>query len=112
VEYATITEGPSTDTNLIIEIENAAAGNIFTVNYVITNDGTIPAIIGFNEPVITPDGTGASSSDISVNTPPNSETIEGGTITEGSLTITVNDSAPMTGGVSYTISLGITASPP
>lgn len=111
-EYATIKEGTSTDDNLVVEIDNAAAGNIFTINYAVTNTGTIPANVTFTTPVITPSGTGASASDISVNTPPASELLEGGMCIVGSLTITVNESAPMTGDPSYSIDIGISASPP
>jgi hypothetical protein len=111
VEYASIVEGESTDTNLVVVIGNAGAGNVFTINYRITNDGTIPTTVSFAEPVITASGPGASISDILVDAPQASELLDGGCITDGSLTVTVNDSTPMAGGVSYTISLAINASP-
>jgi hypothetical protein len=111
-DYAEIVEGESTNSCLIVEITNAAAENIFTVNYIVVNTGTIPANVTFNPPVITASGPGASASDISINAPPDSELIEGGVSIVGSLTITVNESTPMTGDVSYSIELGIRASPP
>ncbi len=112
VEYATIQEGASTSTNLIVNIDNAAAGNVFTVHYLVLNDGSIPANVTFDVPVVTANGTGATASDITVNTPPAPTLLEGATSISGELTIEVNDSTPMTGNISYSINIGINATPP
>ena len=112
-EYATIEKDEaSTDTNLIVNIGNAAAGNVFTVHYLVVNDGSIPANVVFAVPVVIADGTGATDSDITVNTPPDSVLLEGAMSISGEVTIELNDSAPMTGNVGYSINIGIIAAPP
>jgi len=110
--YATISEGTSTNTSLVVNIDNAAAGNIFTVHYLVVNNSSMPVNINFNQPSISAIGTGATSADISVNTPSTPSLVEDGGSISGELTITVKDSTPMTGGVSYSVSVSISASPP
>ena len=111
VEYATITEGDSTNTSLVVNIENAAGGNVFTVNYSIVNTGSIPINVAFTTPVIAASGVGATAADITISAPPTPVSLDTALNETNSITITVNDTAPMTGGISYTITLGIAATP-
>ena len=111
VGYATITEGDSTNTSLVVNIENAAGGNVFTVNYSIVNTGSIPINVAFTTPVIAATGVGATAADITISAPPALVSLDTALNETNSITITVNDTAPMTGGISYTITLGIAATP-
>jgi hypothetical protein len=111
-EFTSISEGESTETNLVVNIENAFPGNSFTVNYLVVSTSSIPAEISIGESEITPNGTGATASDITIIAPTDSQITPPGTAISGSITITVNDSVPDTGEASYSISIPVIVSPP
>lgn len=110
-EYATIAEGDSSDTNLVINISNAFPGNIFSVNYIVVNMGTMPADVAIGEPDITANGTDAAADDITIVVPAGSEPTLPGTSASGSISITINDSIPNTGTASYSVNIPIIVSP-
>ena len=110
-EYATIVEGDSTETCLSVTIDNAAAGNIFTVHYLVINSGSIPTTVTFAEPVISATGIGATSADITVSDLPVPTSIAFGESVMDSFTITINDSAPMSGIVQYSVAISIAVAP-
>ncbi len=116
VGYATIVDGGSTATDLIVTISNAAPGNVFTIPWKISNTGTIPVNAVASVATVTPtSGADAASGDLVVAGTPgtitnlNSPTQGGTTTVTGSLTITVQSSAPnVVGGCSYTVSVPVT----
>jgi hypothetical protein len=112
--YATINTTGSTSTNLVVNIANAAPGNVFTVYWIVTNTGTIPANITLAAPVVAVvSGAGATVADLSVSASPAPIALNPTSTTSGTYTITVNNSAPnIAGGCSYTVNVAITASQP
>jgi len=112
--YATIAKDiNTTSTDLVVDIANAAPGDVFTVPWIITNTGTIPVNIAAPTANVAVVGQTGAITDLVVNgtaamTAINLPAVTLNTIS-GSLTITVADNAPnVAGGCSYTVSVPMT----